>query len=71
MTFLVKVKVRWGEPANEGADIQADKAISDELVPVESLERTSRVVFTWKEPCRSGGKVGYENCKVAWNNDTR
>ena len=28
-TLLVKVKVHRGEPANEGADILADKAISD------------------------------------------
>ena len=34
-TFLVKVKAHRGEPANEEADILADKAISDELVPKE------------------------------------
>ena len=28
-TFLVKVKAHRGEPANEAADILADKAISD------------------------------------------
>ena len=28
-TFLVKVKAHRGKPANEGADILADKAISD------------------------------------------
>ena len=28
-TFLVKVKAHRGEPANEGADIHVDKAISD------------------------------------------
>jgi len=31
-TFLVKVKARRGEPANEGADILTDKAISDPKV---------------------------------------
>ena len=31
-TFLVKVKAHWGEPANEEADILADKAISDPKV---------------------------------------
>jgi len=31
-TFLVKVKVHRGEPANEEADILADKAISDPKV---------------------------------------
>ena len=34
-TFLVKVKVHRGEPANEGADILADKAISDPKVGKE------------------------------------
>ena len=34
-TFLVKVKAHRSEPANEEADILADKAISDELVPKE------------------------------------
>jgi len=29
LTFLVKVKAHRGEPANEGADIVADKAISE------------------------------------------
>ena len=31
-TVLVKVKTHRGEPANEGADILADKAISDAKV---------------------------------------
>jgi len=31
-TFFVKVKVHRGEPANEGADILADKAILDPKV---------------------------------------
>jgi len=34
-TFLVKVKAHQGEPANEGADILADKAISDPKVGKE------------------------------------
>ena len=34
-TFLVKVKVHRGEPANEGADILADKAIPDPKVDKE------------------------------------
>ena len=34
-TFLVKVKAHNGEPANETADIQADKAISGKDVPTE------------------------------------
>jgi len=34
-TFLVKVKAHGGEPANEEADIRADKAISGKDVPTE------------------------------------
>jgi len=39
-TFLVKMKVHRGEPANEGADILADKAISDLQVGKEWCQRT-------------------------------
>ena len=45
-TFLVKVKAHRGEPANEGADILADKAISDPKVGKEWCQRTNRAVFT-------------------------
>ena len=38
-TFLVKVKAHPGEPANEGADILADKAISDPKVGKEWCQR--------------------------------
>jgi len=34
-TFLVKVKVHQGEPANQKADIQAHQAISSKDVPTE------------------------------------
>ena len=34
-TFLVTVKEHRGEPANAGADIQANNAISDESVLIE------------------------------------
>jgi len=34
-TFLVKMKAHQGDPANEGADILADKAISDPEVGKE------------------------------------
>ena len=54
--FLVKVKAHRGEPANEEADIQADKAISGKLdVPTEWHDRTNRAVFTWQEPRQKGG----------------
>jgi len=41
-TFLVKVKAHRGEPANEEADIQADKAISGKDIPTEWHDRTNR-----------------------------
>ena len=58
-TFLVKVKAHRGEPANEGADILADSAISDPKVGKEWCQRTNRAVFTWRKPCREAGKVTY------------
>jgi len=51
-TFLVKVKAHRGEPANEEADIQTDKAMSGKDVPTEWHDRTNRAVFTWQEPRR-------------------
>jgi len=36
-----------GEPANEEADIQADKAILGKDVPTKWHDRTNRAVFTW------------------------
>jgi len=60
-TFLVKVKAHRGEPANEGADILPDKAISDPKADKEWCQRTNRTVFTCKEPCREAGKVTYQD----------
>ena len=57
MTFLVKAKAHRGEPANEEADIQADKVISGKDVPTEWHDRTNRAVFTWQQPRRKGGTV--------------
>ena len=45
-TFLVKVKAHRREPANEGADFLADKAISDPKVDKEWCQRTNRAVIT-------------------------
>ena len=45
-TVLDKVKAHRGEPANEGADILADKAILDPKVGKEWCQRTNRAVFT-------------------------
>ena len=56
-TFLA----RRGEPANEGADIVADKAISDPKVGKEWCQRTNRAVFTWENPCHEAGKVTYQD----------
>ena len=44
-TFLVKAKAHRGEPANDEADILADKAISDPKVGKEWCKRTNRAVF--------------------------
>ena len=60
-TFLLKVKVHPGEPANEGADILADKVISDLKVGKEWCQQTNQAVFTWKPPCREAGKVTYQD----------
>jgi len=60
-TFLVKVKTHRGEPANEEADIQADKAISGKDVSTEWHDTTSREVFTWQESRRKVRTVSYED----------
>jgi len=70
-TFLVKVKVDRGEPANEEANIQADRAISGKDVPPEWHDRTNRTVITWQEPYRKGGTVSYEDPKSTWNSEVR
>ena len=70
-TFLVKVKAHRGEPANEEADIQADKAISGKEVPTEWHDRTNRAAFTWQEPRRKGGTMSYEDRKSTWNSGVR
>jgi len=69
--FLVKVKAHRGEPADEEADIQADKAISGKEVPTKWQDRTNRAVFTWQEPRRKGGTVSYEDWKSTWNSGVR
>jgi len=70
-TFSVKVKVHRGEPANEGADILADKAIADPKVGKEWCQRTNRAVFTWRKPCREAGKVTYQGRHSTFNNSVR
>ena len=68
---MVKVKAHRGEPANEGADILADKAISDPKVGKEWCQRTNRAVFTWRKPCREAGKVTYQDRHSTFNNSVR
>jgi len=70
-TFLVKVKARRGEPANEGADILADKAISDLKVGKERCQRTNRAVFMWRKPCREAGNVTYQDRDSTFNISVR
>jgi len=69
--FLVKVKAHRGEPANEEANIQADKPISGKDVPTEWHDRTNRAVFPWQEPSWKGGTVSYEDRKSTWNSEVR
>ena len=68
---MVKVKAHRGEPANEEAKIQADKAISGQDVPTEWHDRTNRAVFTWQEPRQKGVTVSYEDRKSTWNSKVR
>jgi len=65
------VEAHRGEPANEEADIQADKAISGKDVPTEWHDRTNRAVFTWQEPRRKGVTLSYEDRKSTWNSGVR
>ena len=69
--FLVKVKAHRGEPANEEANIQADKAISGKDVPTEWHNRTNQAVVTWQEPHWKGGTVRYEDSMSMWNSGVR
>jgi len=52
------VKAHRGEPANEGADILADKAISD---PREDCSIRLLAPIGEKKPCRQAGNVTYQN----------
>ena len=65
------MKAHRGEPANEEADIQIEKAISDKDVPTEWHDRTNRAVLKWQEPRRKGGTVSYEDRKSTWNSGVR
>jgi len=51
-------KAHRGEPANEGANTLADKAVSDPKVGKEWCKRTNRAVFMWKKPTTSMENIG-------------
>jgi len=70
-TLLVKIKAHRGDPANEGANILADKATSDPKVGKEWCQRTNRAVFTWRKPCREAGKETYQDGHSTFNNSVR
>jgi len=70
-TFWVKVKAHRGEPTNEGADILADKAISDPKVNSEWCQRTNGAVFTWEKLCREAGKVSDQDRHSTFSNSVR
>jgi len=55
--FSDEVKAHRRETANEGADILADKAVSDPKVGKKWCQQTNRAVLTWDTPCREAGKV--------------
>ena len=65
------MKAHRGEAANEGADVLADKAISDLKVGKEWCQRTNRAVFTWEKPCREAGKVTYQDRHLIFGNSVR
>ena len=54
-----------------GADILADKTISDLKVGKEWWQRTNRAVFTWRKQCREAGKVTYQDRRSTFNNSVR
>jgi len=64
------VKTHRGEPANEGADIVTDEAISNPIGK-ELCEQTNRAVFTWKKPCRQAGKVTCQDRHSTFNDGVR
>jgi len=70
-TFLVKIKAHRGEPANEGADILADKATSDPKVGKEWCQQTNRAVVKSKKPCCEAGKVTHQDRHSTFDNNVR
>jgi len=58
---------------DEGADILADKAISEPIVGRERCQWTIlwQAVFTWAQPCREAGKVTDQDRHSTFNNSVR
>jgi len=56
---------------NEGADILANKAMSDPNVGKEWSKRTNRAVCTWKYMCREAGNLTYQDRHSTLNNSVR
>ena len=71
MYFSDEVKAHRRETANEGADILADKAISDPKVGKKWCQQTNRAVYTWGKPCREAGKVILQDRHSTFNNSVR
>jgi len=61
--FLFKVKAHRGQPANEEANIQGDKAVSGKHIPTEWHYRTNQAIFTWLEPHSKRSTVSCEDQK--------
>jgi len=59
------VKVHQGEPANEEADIQADKAGSSKVDPTEWRDRKTSSLQMAR--VSKGGTMSYEDQKSTWN----
>jgi len=53
-TCLANLEAHRGESANEGANMMADRAISDPKVGKKWCQRTNRAVFTWQKIARQG-----------------
>jgi len=67
-TFWIKVKALRGEPANEGANILADKV----YFRSEGRQRVAnRAVFTCKKPCCKAGQVTYQDCHSTLSKSVR
>jgi len=58
-------------PANEEADILADKAILDARVGKEWCQQVNRAFFAWKKTSRKAGRVTCQDRHSTLNNSVR